>query len=66
MKNVYFKLKALRVEYDYTQEEIGKLLSIHEATYNRKELGLNKFSLDEALSLSELFNLPVETVFFRN
>ena len=61
MKNVYFKLKALRVEYDMTQDDISKILGIHEATYNRKEQGLNRFTLDEAKTLSDFFCLKSTT-----
>jgi len=66
MKNVYFKLKALRVEFDMTQEDISKMLGIHEATYNRKEQGLNKFTLDEAKQLSDLFHESIEDIFFKS
>jgi len=64
MKKVHFKLKALRVEHDMTQEEVSSMLKIHEATYNRKEQGLSKFTLDEAKQLSDFFGLTIEQIFF--
>jgi len=63
-KNVNFKLKSLRVERNLTQDELGKMIGIHEATYNRKEQGMNKFSLDEAKRISDIFDLPIELIFF--
>lgn len=64
MKKVNYKLKSLRVERNLTQENISKYIGVHEATYNRKEQGINKFSLEEAKKISILFNLPIETIFF--
>lgn len=63
-KNTIFKLKALRVEHDLTQEELGHTLGIHEATYNRKELGMNQFTLKEARVISQLFKKTVDEIFF--
>ena len=65
IKKVNYKLKSLRVEQNMTQEDISKILGIHEATYNRKEQGLNRFSLDEAKVISDLFSLPIEDIFFK-
>lgn len=63
-KNVNFKLKSLRVERNLTQDELGKMIGIHEATYNRKEQGLNKFTLDEAKLIASIFDVPMEVIFF--
>ena len=63
-KNVNYRLKALRVEKNLTQGEFGKILGMHEATYNRKEQGLGDFSLKEAKAISDFFLLPIEHIFF--
>lgn len=64
-RNVNYKLKSLRVEKNLTQENISEIIGIHEATYNRKEQGINSFSLYEAKKISDLFNLPIEEIFFK-
>lgn len=63
-KNTYMKLKALRIEYGYTQETFSQVLGIHEATYNRKEQGITQFTLGEAKTISNLFKLSIERIFF--
>ena len=63
-KNVNYKLKSLRVERNLTQESISEIIGIHEATYNRKEQGINNFTLNEAKKISDLFNLSIEDIFF--
>jgi len=58
------KLKSLRVMLDLTQEDLAQILSMHEVTYNRKEQGLSKFSLDEAKIISDYFGESIEKIFF--
>lgn len=64
--STFFKLKALRVEHDMTQEDLAKRLNIHEVTYNRKEKGTTDFTLTEARTLSNLFKMTIEQIFFKN
>ena len=64
MANTNFKLKALRVMRDLTQEELAKELGIHEVTYNRKEQGLSQFTLNEAKQISDFFKESIEDIFF--
>jgi len=58
------KLRALRAEHGMNQEDIAELLNMAETTYNRKEKGHNEFSLSEAKKISEIFDRPIEDIFF--
>lgn len=64
MSKINFELKSLRVKHGLSQEDTAKLLGIAVATYNRKENGNRKFSIDEAGKLAEIFNTTVEEIFF--
>lgn len=66
MPKVNLELKSLRVKHGLSQEETAKLLGITTATYNRKENGSRKFSVDEAGKLADIFNATVEEIFFTN
>ncbi len=57
-------LRALRVQYGYTQEQMANILGVHVGTYNRKEQGLSQFSVIEAKTISDLFNNTIEDIFF--
>lgn len=53
-------LKAKRVLNGLTQEQIAKEIGINPKSYNMKENGKNKFSLEEAAKISETLKLSLE------
>lgn len=59
------KLKALRVENNISQYEIAKFLGITQSTYSWKENGKAEFTISEIEKLKKFFNLPYESIFFR-
>lgn len=59
-----FILKALRIKHQLKQEEVAKLLGISETTYNRKENGVNQFTIAEAIKLGEIFCVNPGEIFF--
>ena len=63
MKN---KLKVLRAERDWSQEELGKRVGVSRQAINAIERGKFDPSLSLAFNLADLFNLPIEEIFFRN
>jgi putative transcriptional regulator len=63
MKN---KLKVLRAERDWSQEELGKLVSVSRQAINAIERGKHDPSLPLAFKLADLFNLPIEEIFIRH
>ncbi len=60
MKN---KLKVLRAERDWSQEELGKRVSVSRQAINAIERGKHDPSLPLAFKLADLFNLPIEEIF---
>ena len=58
------KLKSLRAEHDFNQQDIADYLGIQKTTYNNKENGKNDFTVTEAKQLAELFNSSIDDIFF--
>jgi putative transcriptional regulator len=55
-------LKNLRKKNSLTQQDIAELLKITKSAYCNKENGLRKFNTQEAISLSKLFETPIEAI----
>ena len=60
MKN---KLKLLRVERNWTQEQLGQTLGVSRQAVNALETEKHDPSLDLAYRIAALFTRPVEEVF---
>ena len=60
MKN---KLKALRVDRDWTQAELADRLHVTRQTINAIEKGKYDPSLPLAFKIAALFGLPIEDIF---
>ena len=60
MKN---RLKALRSEQNWTQEDLGKRVGVSRQAINALETEKHDPSLDLAYRISKEFGLPVETIF---
>lgn len=58
-------LKTLRESKGFKQQDVANYLEISLHSYCNKENGKRKFNIDEAKKLSELFELPVEDIFFK-
>jgi putative transcriptional regulator len=61
MKN---RLKILRAERDWSQAVLAELAAVSRQTINAIETGKYDPSLPLAFKLSQLFNLPIEAIFF--
>ena len=55
-------LKSKRVLKGLTQEAIATKIGINTKSYNMKENGKNRFSLEEAAKISQCLNLDLEEV----
>lgn len=51
------KLKDLRKKAKYNQEHIGVQLNISQSTYNKKENGINPFTLEEIKLLKNILSI---------
>ena len=60
MKN---RLKVLRAERDWTQEELAKRLDVSRQTVNAIEKGKYDPSLPLAFKISKVFRMPIESIF---
>jgi putative transcriptional regulator len=60
------KLKVLRAERNWSQAELAERLGVSRNSINAIETGRYDPSLPLAFSISELFGMPIETIFQRN
>lgn len=60
MKN---RLKVLRAENNYTQEELAEVIGVSRQTINAIEKEKFDPSLPTAFRISRLFKLPIEDIF---
>jgi putative transcriptional regulator len=60
MKN---RLRVLRAERGWTQEDLGKALGVSRQAVNALETEKHDPSLDLAYRIAALFDQPVETIF---
>ncbi|MBE7639346.1 helix-turn-helix domain-containing protein [Salegentibacter sp. BLCTC] len=60
MKN---KLKILRAEHSYTQEDLADIIGVSRQTINAIEKEKFDPSLPTAFRISKLFKLPIEAIF---
>lgn len=60
MKN---RLKVLRAEHNYTQEDLADIIGVSRQTINAIEKEKFDPSLPTAFRISKLFKLPIETIF---
>ena len=60
------KLRALRAQRDWTQEDLAHRLGVSRQTVNAIETGRYDPSLPLAFQIAELFDLAIEEVFSPN
>lgn len=57
------RLKRLRLRNGFTQEALANKANIKFSTYVKKENGLTKFSVEEALIISRILGCSIEDIF---
>lgn len=62
-KTTIFKLKGIRVQNNFTQEEMAEKLHISKATYARKENGVCGFNTFEINEILKIFKVSYEELF---
>lgn len=60
------RLKVLRAERDWSQQDLAERLGVSRQSVNAIETGRYDPSLPLAFTISELFGLPIEAIFIRN
>jgi len=56
------RIKALREDKDWTQQEIARLLHISRSTYSAYENGANATPIEILINLSEIYDTSVDYV----
>ena len=54
------RLKELRLQYGYTQQQIAELLHIKQQSYIRYEYGTGEPNLQTLVLLSDIYNVSVD------
>jgi putative transcriptional regulator len=62
MKN---RLKVLRAERDWSQEDLAKALGVSRQSVNAIETGKYDPSLPLAFRIADIFSMPIEAIFLR-
>ena len=60
------RLKILRAERDWSQQDLADLLGVSRQSVNAIETGKYDPSLPLAFRLSDLFAMPIEAIFLRD
>ena len=63
MKN---RLKVLRAERDWSQQELAERLNVSRQSVNAIETGKYDPSLPLAFRISDVFAMPIEAIFLRD
>ncbi len=61
---MYEKLKEIREKKGYTLEDMAHVINKSPCNYLKKENGDVKFSVSEALKISQFLKAKVEKIFF--
>jgi len=60
------RLKVLRAERDWSQQDLADRLGVSRQSVNAIETGRYDPSLPLAFTIADLFGLPIETIFLRD
>lgn len=58
------KLRGLRGEKRYTQEDMANLIGISNSSYQRKENGITQFTANEIIKIAEVLQVDISDIFF--
>jgi len=60
------RLKVLRAERDWTQQDLARLLEVSRQSVNAIETGKYDPSLPLAFRIADVFDSPIEKIFLRD
>ena len=58
------KIRELRVSKGLTGEDMSTVIGTNAATYYKKEMGMLRFSLQDAKKIADFFKSTIEDVFY--
>jgi putative transcriptional regulator len=65
-KGVKNRLKVLRAERDWSQQDLAEALAVSRQSVNAIETGKYDPSLPLAFRIADLFEMPIEAIFLRD
>ena len=65
-KGVKNRLKVLRAERDWSQQDLAEALAVSRQSVNAIETGKYDPSLPLAFRIADLFDMPIEAIFLRD
>lgn len=57
MKKEPMTIKTMRILNGLSQKQMGEIIGVSQGTYQQKETGNIKFSLDEVITIKRKFNI---------
>lgn len=64
---MFKKLRKIRQEKNIKAKEIAKKMGLKtEGAYYKKETGVVPFTLEEGKIIADIFQMPIEEIFFTN
>lgn len=58
----YRRLRDLREDHDYTQDQLVKILEMHKTTYTNYEQGKREIPFSLAIRLAQLYNVSLDFI----
>lgn len=62
MNNYYPRIKDLREDHDFSQEDVSKYLGMKQPQYSRYERGLRDIPTDVLIKLSNLYQTSIDYI----
>lgn len=62
MKTWYDRIRDLRIDHDYTQAEIAKLLGTRQEYYSKYELGKRKLPIEHLKTLCKFYHVSADYI----
>ncbi|MDD3453035.1 MAG: helix-turn-helix transcriptional regulator [Bacilli bacterium] len=59
---MYKRLKDLREDHEFTQEQIGEMLNMSQRGYSHIETGNNDISSEDLIKLSKIYNVSTDYI----
>lgn len=59
-------VKAARIKYGFSQQDMADYLAISKTTYQYKEVGKIDFWLNEGKKMADLFGTTIDELFFEH
>ncbi|MGI5962115.1 MAG: helix-turn-helix domain-containing protein [Lawsonibacter sp.] len=54
------RIRDLRIDHDYTQQQVAEYLNVKQNTYSQYEIGVLNYPLDVLMKLADLYGVSVD------